>query len=78
MGRKPRKRSEPPAELPEIDPETLVEEQERADHVLQIRLTASEHEEIKRTAQGLGLSMTSYLLGLHHKAVEALQKKGGR
>ncbi len=77
MGRKPRKRPEPPAELPEIDPEALVKEQERADHVLQIRLTASEHREIKHIAQRFGLSMTSYLLGLHRKAVEALAKKGG-
>ena len=78
MGRKPRKRSEPPARLPEIDPETLVEETERADRVLQIRLTATEHREIKQTAQGLNLTMTAYLLGLHQKAVEALRKKGGR
>ncbi|MFC1805848.1 hypothetical protein ACFL09_02580 [Planctomycetota bacterium] len=78
MGRKPRKRPEPPAELPQIDPEALVEEEERADHVLQIRLTAGEHEEIRQTAQALGMSMTSYLLGLHRKAVEVLRKKGGR
>ncbi len=78
MGRRPRKRPEPPAELPEIDPQALVEEQERADHVLQVRLTAREHQEIRQTAQRFGLSMTSYLLGLHRKAVEALQKKGGR
>jgi len=78
VGRKPRKRPEPPDDLPEIDLAALVEEQERADHVLQIRLTASEHEEIKKTAQALGMSMTAYLLGLHHKAVQVLEKRGGR
>lgn len=75
MGRKRTRWSDSAGKPPKLDPEALAEATEPADRVLQIRLTASEHEEIKQIAQRLGLTMTAYLLGLHRQAVEALKDR---
>ena len=63
---------------PRVDPDAIPKPREYADRVLQIRLTAREHQEIGEIAARLGLTRSAYLLGLHHQALAFFQKKGGR
>jgi len=62
----------------DVDPRAIPKPKEPRDCVFQMRLTAAERREIRKTAKSLGLTVTAYLLGLHAQAVAALGEKGGR
>lgn len=76
MGRKRRGRIS--ANLPDlnVDPLGIRAEKELRDRVFQMRLTESEQKELRETADRLGVTITTYLLGLHQQAMKTLRKKG--
>ena len=42
---------------------------------IELRVSETEKEHIRQTAEGLGLSITEYLLGLHRYAARRLDKE---
>ena len=78
MGRKPKGRLKPAMPEMALDPRALAQPKELRDRLLQLRVTASELAEIQETARSLGLTMTAYVIGLHHQAVASLAREGGR
>lgn len=57
-----------------IAPERL-EKALRKNRLLTMRLTEADHEDIKRTAAKLGLTVTDYLLRLHYLTLERLNER---
>jgi hypothetical protein len=66
------------ADLPDlnVDPRAIRAEKELRDRVFQMRLTESEQKELRETADRLGVTITTYLLGLHKQAMRTLRRKG--
>ena len=61
-----------------VNPRAIPKPPKRRDKVFQMRLTTAEFNELHEMAEKLGLTITSYLLGLHKQAVAALSRKGGK
>ena len=51
-------------------------ERERHDTLFSFRMNKQDLEDIRRAAEALGVTVTSYLLSLHRQALEQLRKKG--
>lgn len=60
--------------LRDVRPDDLTVEARR-DSRFELRLTRADHESIRETAQGLGMSAAEYLLSLHKYAVGKLRDK---
>lgn len=61
------------AELAKGIPPERLEKVLRKSRLLTMRVSEADHEDIKRTAAKLGLTVTDYLLRLHYLASEKLK-----
>ena len=66
------------ADLVKGIPAERLEKALRKNRLLTMRLSEADHEDIKRTAAKLGLTVTDYLLRLHYLASERLNERSRR